>query len=100
MFEYQPEFEIDMSSLTNRGGKGQDGIQNVSGHVMTVRESIAVYLARDIIDNAVRRTGKKFADIPMVEFHKEVVDRVRGRICSAGEVYAEIGIMQNKALIT
>ena len=87
-----------MKLLKNRGGPGMPGLQNVNGHILTVSETAVVALAKDIIDDVCRRTGKKFVNVPFGDFENDVIKRSEGRMFSAGEVYAEIGRRQNFAI--
>ena len=87
-----------LTKLKTRGGKGQAGIGIIGGSCLTIRETAVTTLAKDIVDDVIRRTNKPFAEIPLIEFRKDVVVRSEGRLFTAGEVFAEIGRMQNHEL--
>ena len=91
----EDDLNAGLNMLTSRGGPGEPGVQNIDGHLMTVQETAAITLARDIIDDVIRRTGKKLHEIPLIEFHRDVQVRSKGRIFTPGEVFAEIGTLQN-----
>lgn len=83
------------SKLKNRGGKGQEGIAVVDGSVLTVKENAAVALAKDILDDARRGTGKEIKNLNLMEIAKYAQGRSEGKPCSDAEVLAECMRIQN-----
>lgn len=84
-----------LSKLKNRGGKGQQGIEMIDGSVLTLKENAAVVVAKDIIDDAKRGTGKKLTEITLQEFARYAVGRSHKKPCSDAQVLAEIVRIQN-----
>jgi len=81
--------------LKNEGGKG-DGVSGiVNGEILTVKETLALAIARDMIDDAQRRHRKPLSELNMLELREGIDERVRGRAVTSGEVMQEIGRLQN-----
>ena len=77
---------IDLSALKNRGGKGEKGVAIVDGSILTLKENAAVAIAKDIIDNAKRRTGNELKDIPLGAFMAECEARAKPGLCTNEEL--------------
>ena len=92
-------FNKGLAKLRNRGGRGQDGVVNLNGSLLTIRESAITILAKDIIDDLERRTGKPLSEIPLIEFQKDVEVRSQGRLFTKNELFAEIGRRQNAQIM-
>lgn len=84
-----------LSKLKSRGGKGQEGVGMVDGTVMTLKETAALTIAKDVIDDAVRGTGKKIGDLTLMELARYAEGRTEKRPCSDAQVLAEITRLQN-----
>ena len=84
--------------LKTRGGRGDPGVALVDGTVMTVGETIAVTIAKDMIDDCIRRHGKKLEELTLLELNHGIEARVKGRATNAAQVGAEICRLQNKAI--
>lgn len=81
--------------LKNEGGKGQDGVGIIDGSVLTIRETGALAVAKDLIDDAKRHEGKALKDIPLGRLMDFLGDRTAGRPFSDEEVLAEVARLQN-----
>ena len=87
-----------LKNLYMNGGSGQIGVSNVNGHILTLQESAAKTIAKDMIDDAERRHDKKIGELSLMQLCEGVHYRVQGRMCTAESVMAEIGREFNKAL--
>lgn len=87
-----------LRKLKSRGGRGQAGIELINGSVLTVQETIAVSIAKDVIDDTKRGTGKALRDICLLDFAKYAEHRTRGRPVTDAQVLAEIVRIQNHAI--
>lgn len=82
--------------LKTEGGKGQEGIELIDGSVLTVRETAALTIARDVIDDALRHhAGKTLKDLTLVEIARFANGRTKNRACTDSQVLAEIVRLQN-----
>lgn len=84
--------------LKNRGGPGQEGVGIIDGSVMTIQETAAVAVARDVIDDAERHHKKGVADLSLMELAPFARGRAEGRSFSDGQLLAEICRLQNFAI--
>lgn len=84
-----------LHKLKNRGGRGQPGIGMVSGSILTVQETIAVTIAKDVIDDTKRGTGKPLKDLTIMDFAKYAQHRTDNRPVTDAQVLAEIVRVQN-----
>lgn len=84
--------------LKNRGGKGDKRIALVGDAVLTIEESLAVVLAKDIIDDAQRRHSKTLKELTLIELNFGLEARCKGRACTPEQVGAEIARIQNVAI--
>lgn len=86
-----------LNKMTMHGGQG-DGISAiVGGELLTVKESVALAIARDMCRDAEQRTGLPLKDIALLELNEGIHARIKGRATSAGAVMAELGRLQNTA---
>lgn len=85
--------------LTMNGGRGAEDAAMVGGELLTVKETLALAIARDMADDALRREpdGTELKDVPMMKLIHGIDERVRGRAVTSGEVLQEIGRLQNVA---
>ena len=90
--------EIDMSSLKNRGGKGELGIEIVGGSVLTLKENAALVIAKDIIQDVERRTGNKLPDIPLGAFVQDCHGRSKPNLCTGDEILLELSRLRNHSI--
>ena len=87
-----------LHKLKSRGGRGQAGIGMVNGSILTVQETIAVTIAKDVIDDTKRGTGKALKDLCLMDFAKYAQHRCDNRPVTDAQVLAEIVRIQNHAI--
>lgn len=87
-----------LSKLKNRGGKGQEGIGIVDGSVLTLKETLALKIAEDVIDDAKRGLGKPLEQMSLIELAQYAQHRTEGRPVTDAQVLAEITRLQNHAI--
>ena len=85
------------SKLKNEGGAGQGGVGMVDGSILTLKESAALTIAQDVIDDAERAEKKKVAEIPLTTLARYAEGRAAGRPCSDAQVLQEVCRLQNHA---
>lgn len=84
--------------LTMNGGGGDPTVANVGGAVLTVRENVAVAIARDMADDATRRHGVALAQLTLLQLNEGIGARCRGRGTTVAQVGAELARLQNVAI--
>lgn len=87
-----------LKKMTNRGGRGQDGVDRIGAAVLTVKETVAVAIAKDMVDDAVRRHKRPLENLTFLELVEGSDQRVRHRGCTQADVMAELARLQNKAI--
>ncbi len=86
-----------LKKLTNRGGKGQEGVGIIDGTVLTVQETVAVTIAKDVIDDIQRHARIPVNDITLQQAQQFAKGRTQGRLCTEHEVLTECARIINKA---
>lgn len=84
--------------LKNRGGRGDGRTINTGGIILSINESVAITIAKDMIDDAQRRHHRMLKDLTLIELNEGIDLRCKGRIVSPAEVGAEIARLQNNAI--
>lgn len=84
--------------LVCNGGRGDEKTAIIGPNIVTIRESVATQIAKDVIHDAEKRHRKKIQNLSLLELSEGVQERVKGRLTTLQEVLAEIGRMQNAAL--
>ena len=87
-----------LKKMTSRGGRGQDGVDQIGAAVLTVKETVAVAIAKDMVDDAVRRHKRPLEKLTFLELVEGCDQRVRHRGCTEADVMAELARLQNKAI--
>jgi hypothetical protein len=95
--ETEARLKAGLGKLTMNGGRGDGLSAIVGGELLTVKESVALAIARDMCRDAEQRTGKPLKDIPILELNEGIHARIKGRATTAGAVMAELGRLQNTA---
>lgn len=90
--------ERGLRKLTLNGGEGQQGVALVGDSIMTVEETVALSIAKSMIEAAERRTNKPLKELSLVELNFNSHLYVKGRACTEAQVLAEIGRLQNKEI--
>lgn len=83
--------------LKSEGGPG-DGISDVvDGELLTVKETVALAIAKQVIADVMNgeKRGTKLHKVAMVKFTHKLDLRVKGRATTEGAVLAEIGRLHN-----
>ena len=89
------KFNKGMSKLKTRGGKGEEGVGMIDGSVLTLKETIAVQIARDVLDDAKRATKKEIQDIPLLTLAQYAKGRSKGRPVTDEAILREVCRLQN-----
>lgn len=84
--------------LKTHGGRGDTNVALVDGTVKTIKETIAVAIAKDMADDACRRTGKRLNQLNLLELNEGIDQRCKGRAVGISEVAAELARLQNTAI--
>lgn len=87
-----------LKKLTLNGGQGDGLSALVDGEVLTIKESLALVIARDIVKDAEARHKKPLAELTLMQLNEGLKDRVQGRATSVGAVMSELGRLQNQAI--
>lgn len=98
MTETSRQIGEGLKKLRSRGGPGQAGVDRIGASVLTVRETVAVAIARDMADDASRRHKRPLTQLTFLELIEGAGQRVRHRGCSEADVMAELARLQNVAL--
>lgn len=85
------------SKLKSEGGAGQAGVGMVGGSILTLKETAALAIARDVIDDAERAENKKVTEIPLATLARYAEGRTARRPCNDAQVLQEVCRLQNHA---
>ena len=85
------------SKLKNEGGAGQAGVAMIDGSILTVKETAALAIAKDVIDDAERAEKKKVAEIPLAILARYATGRANARPCTDEQILQEVCRLQNHA---
>lgn len=84
--------------LKTRGGQGSAKVALIGDAVLTVQETVAVAIAKDMADDACRRHNKHLDELTLLELNEGLAMRVKGRGTSEAQVGAELARLQNVAI--
>lgn len=90
--------EMANKHLRSRGGRGDPNVARIGDAVLTIRESVAVAIALDIIDDCERRHSKKLGELTLLQLNEGIDLRCEGRACTPAQVGAEMCRLQNVAI--
>ena len=92
-----PNLNRASRKMKSRGGQGDGLSAMVFGQPITIRESVATTIAKDMIEDAMKRHHKSLKALSLLELAYGLEDRCRGRLVAPTEVFAEIARIQNAA---
>lgn len=87
-----------LGKLTSHGGRGDGVSASIDGDILTIAEMVAVAVARQMVEDAAQASGKEIHELSLAQLSEGIADRVVGRRCTAAQVLAEIGRIQNRVL--
>lgn len=87
-----------LKKLTMNGGEGDGLSAQVGNEVLTVKETLALKIAMDIIADKETEHGMPVGKLNLMQLNQGIHERVKGRATTVGAVMAEIGRLQNRAI--